>query len=71
MIGKVGQTSSNFFENTLQRNTVKNTAQPTTKTDEFIPSSSKSDLWSYSMKEVKSPIVRSYFKIVDITYVKF
>lgn len=56
MIGKVGQTSSSFFENTQQRKTVKNTAQPTTKTDEFIRSSSKSDLWSYSMKEVKSPI---------------
>lgn len=66
MIGKVEQTSSNFFENTLQRNTVKNTAQPTTKTDEFIPSSSKSDLWSYSMKEVKSPIVRSYSTFASI-----
>lgn len=60
MIGKVGQTSSNFFEQTQQRNTVKQTAQPTTKTDEFIRSSGKSDLWSYSMKEVKSPILRSY-----------
>ena len=66
MVGKVGQTSSNFFENTLQRNTVKNTAQPTTKTDKFIPSSSKSDLWSYSMKEVKSPIVRSYSTFASI-----
>lgn len=60
MIGKVGQTSSNFFEQTQQRNPVKQTAQPTTKTDEFIRSSGQSDLWSYSMKEVKSPILRSY-----------
>lgn len=60
MIGKVGQTQSNFFENTHQRNTTKNTASPTTKTDEFIRSSGKGDLWGYSMKEVKSPLVRSY-----------
>jgi hypothetical protein len=60
MIGKVGQTPSNFFEQTQQRNIVKQTAQPTTKTDEFIRSSGKSDLWSYSMKEIKSPLVRSY-----------
>jgi len=36
MIGKVGQTQSNFFENTHQRNTTKNTASPTTKTDELF-----------------------------------
>lgn len=66
MIGKVGQTSSSFFEQTQQRNTVKQMAQSTTKTDEFIRSSSKSDLWSYSMKEVKSPIVRSYSTFASI-----
>ncbi|MFJ7368261.1 hypothetical protein ACIQVU_02255 [Lysinibacillus sp. NPDC098008] len=60
MIGKVGQTSSDFFENTLRRNPIKQMAQSTTKTDEFIRSSGKSDLWNYSMKEVKSPILRSY-----------
>ena len=60
MIGKVGQTSSNFFEHMQQRKTVKQTKQATTKTDEFIRSSSKSDLWSYSMKVVKSPIIRSH-----------
>lgn len=66
MIGKVSQTSSNFFEQTQQKNTVKQTAQPTTKTDEFIRSSNKSDLWSYSMKEVKSPIVRIYSTFASI-----
>jgi len=67
MIGKVGQTQSNFIENAHQRNTTKNTTSPTTKTDEFIRSSGKGDLWGYSMKEVKSPLVRSYTAFSSIS----
>lgn len=61
MIGKVGQTSRNFFDPQQPKDINQKSSQSiTSKTDEFIRSSVKRDLWNYSMQEIKSPLRRSY-----------
>lgn len=59
MIERLGQTSATFFKRIELKKEVSKAQSVATKADTYIPSTSKSNLWNYSLKEVKSPI-RNY-----------
>lgn len=53
MIDRIGQTSASFFKTTQLNKEIAKTSVMS-KTDTYVPTSSKSNLWNYSLKEVKS-----------------